>query len=151
MESRTPEKNREEIERLSPDNLITMFSRSPLLLACVLSVVIHGLLTVATSWEYAYDNYINKKPVSSLEEQPAATNGTDTAAATNAPAVPQTNAVVVPSASTNASAVEDEETAKLRQYSNAPVVQAIMQVAGTNEIPKVGDDIGISIKETNPF
>jgi hypothetical protein len=57
----------------------------------------------------------------------------------------------VPSASTNASAVEDEETAKLRQYSNAPVVQAIMQVAGTNEIPKVGDDIGISIKETNPF
>jgi len=153
MENKTPDRIDDEIDRLSPDSLITMFSRSPLLLACVLSVVIHGALTLATSWKYTYENYIKEKPASSLQEEPAATNGTAAAAAaTNAPPVAPTNGVAVPAAATNAAApVEDEEAAKLKQYSNAPVVKAITEVASTNEIPKVEDALGISIKETNPF
>jgi hypothetical protein len=151
----------DEIERLSPERLMRMFSHSPIVLAWILSVVIHLALGAATSWEYAYNRYVK------TEQESQATGDTNiTASATGTVAgatgtvavvaAPVTSAVATATAvATNEVVPEgsaEHEAAMLKKYSNSPTVQAITAVAKTNEIPKAPpDDIGISIKDTNPF
>lgn len=172
METKT-----EEIERLSPERLVRMFSHSPIILAWIASIVIHLLLGAATSWEYAYNRYFKAEQeaqagagdtnavagatgtVSSATGTVSTATGTvavatGTVAAVAAPG-PITGVVSATVVATNEPPVEgsrEYEAAMLKKYSNAPVVQAITAVAKTNEIPKAPpDDIGISIKDTNPF
>lgn len=172
METKT-----DEIERLSPERLMRMFSHSPIILAWILSIVIHLGLGAATSWEYAYNRYFRTEQeaqagagdtnalagatgvVSSATGTVSAATGTVVAATGTVAAVtvagPATGLVSATVVATNEPPVEgsrEHEAAMLKKYSNAPVVKAITAVASTNEIPKAPpDDIGISIKDTNPF
>jgi cytoskeletal protein RodZ len=155
----------EEIERLSPERLMRMFSHSPIVLAWMLSIVIHLLLGAATSWEYAYNRYV--KP----EQEPQAAGDTNITASATGTVAGATGTVVSATGTVSSAAAtsgvsttvvatneppvdgsREHEAAMLKKYSNSPTVQAITAVATSNEIPKAPpDDIGISIKDTNPF
>jgi hypothetical protein len=158
----------EDIERLSPERLMRMFSRSPVILAWIMAILIHLGLGVATSWEDAWA-ILRGKPTSWERKAAGDTNavasvtgtvssvtGTvTTATGMVSIATGDTNAVV---AGTNVTGIATNEpivgspaheAEMLKKYSNSLVVREITAV-DTN-IPKVVDELGISIKDTDPF
>lgn len=167
----------EQIERLSPERLIRMFSASPVILAWVLSIVIHAVLLAGTSWDDVMATVKHEKR--SWEKKTEAAEPTNaapsvasstgavasaTGTVTTATGTVSTAAGVTNTSGTNLSnlttvatneAVEgshDHEAAMLRKYSNSVIVQEITAVASTNEIPKgPPDDLGIKIEDTDPF
>lgn len=163
------EKKIEDIEKLSPERLMRMFSRSPIILAWIMSILIHVGLGAATSWDDAWAMINGKQPSwekkkAGIEETNTTASATGTVSSATGVVASVTGTVAVATGAvasvseTNLTGVATNElvpgsaehtAAMMKKYSNAPVIQAITEIS-TN-IPKVADDLGISIKDTDPF
>jgi hypothetical protein len=144
--------NPAEIEKLSPQKLLANFTQSRFAVWVAAALVIHVIVIGGMSFGFIRDTWIDpegaanrkaaaeavakaeaEKLLKQLAPAPV-TNAPPATVATNAPAAPAT---------TNA------EASLLDQRRNTPVVKAITEVAPTNDIPKVPDDLGIGIKDMN--
>lgn len=135
--------NKHDIQRLSPDQLVTMFSQSPFSRGIVLAFVIHIVVIAVTSVGFVWRTYISPE---TAEEEPVEIE---------APAQPQPPRpepqTETRSEPTAAETAQSEHDALMEQYKDTPTVRAITEAADPDEIPDMPDGLGISLDETNPF
>lgn len=146
--------------RHSPDVLLQVFSRSRLVLWCVVAVGIHVLVTVATSTSYIRDRWIDPEGAAArkaaVEAKKQAGADVPDAGATNAPAAAASNATVTVSAPAEAkdgsgkaapAEVEIDGVAVPADRTNSAVFKAITSTAKPEELP-ADSDLGISLDDT---
>lgn len=142
-------------ERFAPDNLLRIFSKTPFLKYLVLALVIHLVLTLATSVPYMLDRIYperveqreNARKERERKEAEAKRPKQPAASATENAAVSADASEKAPQASASAPTSEAE---LLKAHSNAPVVKEITEMPKPGEIPATPDELGISIDQTNP-
>ncbi len=147
--------NSPHLDQFSPHKLLTGFTRSRFWMWMVMAIAVHVLFIGALSLGYIRDNYIDpegaqarktaaeaaaKAEAEKNAPKPPVSLPPDTAAATNAA---PTNAVAATFAPATNSLPDIPEDRK-----DTAVVKAITAVAQTNEIPKMPDDLGLSIRDT---
>lgn len=122
------------IDKLSPDDLMSGFSRSSLLLGLVLSAAVHIVLVAGTSWPYIRDTYVDpegaRQRAAQLQAQRLEAQAKADKAAHPAPAsqpAPATAPVPAPPA-----AVAPESNPN---YDNSPMKQRLEAVAPPEELP----------------
>jgi hypothetical protein len=144
-----------EVEKVSPEKLLAGFARGRIALWMIVAVVAHVLLIGGTSIGTIRDRWVDPegaqvRKAKAQEIVAAAKKAAANAAAAAAPkaklpaaaGASATNAAPVAAASTN-------EPVAGRAIQDTPVMQRITATATTNELPKPGDDLGISIRDTN--
>ena len=145
-----------EVEKVSPEKLLAGFARGRIALWVVVAVVAHVLLIGGTSVGFIRDRWVDPegaqvRKVKAQEIVAAAKKAaTKAAAAAAAPKAKPTAAAVA--SATNAApvaAASTNEPAAGRAVQDTPVMQRVTATATTNELPKPGDDLGISIRDTN--
>jgi len=122
------------VERLSADDLVTGFSRSPIVLACVAAVVLH-LVVVGLDYGISYTRAAMRA---------GAEDGDAAAAARPADMPPATAAAPQP----NTAKTGDAEEAPAG-FEDTPVGKRITEAADPNQTPEL-PDLDLSIDETNP-
>jgi hypothetical protein len=136
----------DDIDKLSPQKLMGVFSETPALMAFGVAVILHVLVIGGTSLSYIYATWIN--PSAPVAEEDAANggSGTDAAGGTNVTAVAATN-----DAATAGEATADEgaATGPAEGQAEAPVVKRVTEASAPGETPDLPDDIGIKIEDTN--
>ncbi|MEI8351314.1 MAG: hypothetical protein WCG36_03275 [bacterium] len=150
-----------EINAVSPEQLLVVFSRGRILLWMGVAVLIHVGVIGVTSVGYIRDHWIDPEGAKARKETVAAALEAEKArmapavrpappaasavAATNSPA-----SVPAPAAATNApGATAGDEAAQLAARRGTKVVKRITEAASSNEIPQK-PDLGILLEDTNP-
>ncbi|HUT31883.1 MAG TPA: hypothetical protein VNE39_00255 [Planctomycetota bacterium] len=130
------------IQKLSPDKLLTDFTKTKVLWCFLIAVAIHLVATAATSIGYIRDRWVD--PEGAARRKAAQLD----AAKADVPS-PKPK---VESPRPDASRPEPKE-AKAKSPDDAPkgtpVMKEITELPKKGEIPKAPDDLGISIDETN--
>lgn len=131
----------------SPEQLLAPFAKSRIAMWIIVAVVLHVVLIGGTSLGYIRDHFdpagAEKRKAAALaiaeanKPKPKTPPKPVESPATNNPA---------PTAATPAAPVEPKP---MDNRNNTPVVKTITATAATNEIPKVPDDLGININDTN--
>jgi len=146
----------------SPDALLVNFSRSRIGMCVVAAILAHVVLIGATSSGYIRDKWLDPEGAKLRAEQEqlkaaAAKPAPPAQAAAATPAAATTAAAAAPAAAAgdevDISSLPDSELSQaqlLERYKHTRVVQEATAVAKPEEIPAYpGDDLGISIKDTN--
>jgi hypothetical protein len=150
-----------EIERLSPDRLMSGFSKSRILTGMFLSVVIHFVVLGATSVDYVHgviDPAWKKEQEVKKEAERQAERAAKLKAKLEAEGPPveekkpadsesKTSGGEKTKPSTGAGMSEEERMMKAR--AETPMVKTITDTATPDELPKE-PDMEISIQDTNP-
>ena len=129
------------LERLSPDDLVSSFSKSHLIRWFVVALGLHVLVIGALSLGTIRD-LIDPEGAKARREAAVA------AAKAAAPAAPAPPAAEPAAAETPAAATAAAPPAGSAELS--PVERATSEAASPAEIPRVPDDLGLSIEDTNP-
>lgn len=146
------------VEQYSADKLLQTFKGSNFMLALLLSLGIHVVFLGGTSVNYIMDRWVDpegaveRKAKAEALLQAAASNALAKAAATNLPGGAATNAPVAVSPAPGVAAVTSAPAAVTNdlQLTNTAIMKQITETAKPAEIPPVPNDLGISIKDTNP-
>ncbi len=123
--------DRQDVQRLSPDKLVTIFSKSHIALCLIVAIGLHVAILAATSTGYIRDTWID--PAGAQQRQMAAEEArkqakADERARRDAQRRPATN----PAAGRPAKGGDDvPENAR-----NKPIYRATTQKAAPHEIPK---------------
>lgn len=125
------------LERLSPDDLVSSFSKSHLIRWFVVALGLHVLVIGGLSLGTIRDLFDPEGAKARREAAVAAAK----AAAPPAPATVEPAAAETPAAA----ATPPAGSAEL-----SPVERATSEAASPAEIPRVPDDLGLSIEDTNP-
>ena len=154
-------------DQYAPDKLLVFFKHSRFTLALLVSLGLHVVVIGGTSAGYITDRWIypegaaqRKAKAQALQQAAAASNeqaralaaaATNTASGTVSNAPGQTaGATNSPGRSTsNAPAATSAKTNDL-SLTNTAIMKQITEVAKPDEIPPAPDDLGLSIKDTNP-
>jgi len=155
-----------EIDQLSPDELVGGFSKTGIIKFLLISVLVHVVLFGATSTGYLYETYLyyfDRPAYDAMVEaqEKEAREAQKKAQAEKAGATAPAQTQVAAEANSEAANGESTEPADATADPNMegipedkrdnPVVQKLTEVAKPDEIPEApGDDLGISIDETNP-
>lgn len=128
------------LERLSPDDLVSSFSKSHLIrwfvVALGLHVVVIGGLSLGTIRDLV-------DPEGAKTRREAAVAAAEAAAPpAPAPAAAEPAAAEPP--------VADSPPPPASSAELSPIEQATSEAASPDEIPRVPDDLGLSIEDTNP-
>ena len=125
----------------STEKLLVNFTKSRFSLYLFVAVVIHVIFITLTSIGYINDRWIDPEGAArrKSELQAAQSNQMAAAAASAAPAV---TGIVAATAGSNAPAPAPR--------TNTAIIKQITDTAKPSKIPKAPDDLGISIKDTNP-
>jgi hypothetical protein len=143
-------------ERFAPDKLLYGFTRTPFLKYLLLAVVVHVLLTAATSVPYALDRIYperveaREKARKERERQEAEAKRPKTPATSQSSTNEAATNVASSAGSAAPAGAPTSEAELLKAHSNAPVVKQITEMPKPGEIPHAPDDLGISIDQTNP-
>ena len=138
------------IEKLSPDSLMTHFTSSKVVLSIILAVVVHMGVIGATSVSYIRD-VMDPEGAKLRQEQAEAAREAALAAANPAPPKPAAPANTEPTTQPASPATTSTATtpSATSNYDNSPMKQRLEEVAKPDELP--GDPgLGISIDDTNP-
>lgn len=152
------ENNDQTLLPYSTDKLLVDFTKSRFSLYLLVAVVIHVIFIALTSVGYINDRWIDRDGAARRKAELQAAQSNKAAAAA---AVPPVNtgsfsnmAAAASAAPAGTGAVADTASAA---GSNAPaprtntaIMRQITDTAKPSEIPKAPDDLGISIKDTNP-
>lgn len=143
-----------EVEKVSPEKLIAGFARGRIALWVVVAVVAHVLLIGGTSVGYIRDRWVDPEgaQVRKAKAQAIAAAAKQAAARAAAAAAPKAKPALAVASATNAApvaAASTNESVAGRAVQDTPVMKRITATATTNELPKPGDDLGISIRDTN--
>lgn len=145
-----------EINAVSPEHLLVVFSRGRIMLWMGVAVLIHVVVIGVTSVGYIRDQWIDPEGAKARKEAAAAALEAEKAklappvrpATSAASTNNQASAVPAPLPVTNAPAAVDE-TAQLAARRDTKVVKRITEAASSNEIPQK-PDLGILLEDTNP-
>ncbi len=137
------------IERLTPDGLVVHFSRSPLMMGILLSIVLHAVVIGGLSYDYIYYDWINpaagqarQAEQEKLRAQAAQLKAEQDEAALAASKPPVAPATTQP---TGKNPLVPES-----QPGQSPVEQRVNEMPKEGEIPpNPFNDLGISIDQTN--
>jgi hypothetical protein len=143
-----------EVEKVSPEKLLAGFARGRIALWVAVAVVAHVLLIGGTSTGYIRDRWVDPEgaQVRKAKAQEIVAAAKKAAAKAAAAAAPKTKPVAAAASATNTApvaAASTNEPVAGRSVQDTPVMQRITATATTNELPKPGDDLGISIRDTN--
>lgn len=156
-----------DIQDLSPQDLITNFSKSRIVLWAILAIILHVVVIGGSSYEHIYYNYINKeagrikadkekaeKDAAAAEETARKQAEKDAAAAAAAAKKPEDGTAAGDAGKeavkgTPARELTEEEKL-LDKHKNTQIVKDITETAAPEEIPGEPDDLIIDIDETNP-
>ncbi|MDD5679221.1 MAG: hypothetical protein PHW60_14715 [Kiritimatiellae bacterium] len=136
------------LEQYVPDKLLGSFKNSSFTLVLIISLGIHVVAIGGTSVGYIKDRWIDPEGAKQRKieaqarlQMAAASNLLGKAAApTNVPAA----AGAAPSAAAVAAATND------LNRTNTAIMKQLNETAQPGEIPSAPNDLGISIKDTNP-
>jgi hypothetical protein len=128
------------LERLSPDDLVSSFSKSHLIRWFLVALGLHALVIGGLSLGTIRD-LVDPEGAKARREAAVATAQ---AAATSAPAP----AAAEPAAAETPAAAGTPPPSGSAALS--PVERATTEAASPAEIPRVPDDLGLSIEDTNP-
>ena len=149
------EANDQNLVPYSADKLLLNFTKSRFSLYLLIAVVIHVIFIASTSISYINDRWIDPEGAARRKIELAAAQSNQTASAAVVPPLktagvsnaalvvstaPAGTAVVAHAAGSNAPA----------DRTNTAIMKQITDTAAPAEIPKSPDDLGISIKDTNP-
>jgi hypothetical protein len=139
------------LKQHAPDKLLRGFSTGNMMMWLALAVILHVALIVGTSIGYIRDTWIDPEGAA-VRKQEAAQALRDAAKAaagvTNETAAVTTPSPVATNAPVAAPAKPLTEEERLRaERMETPVMKEINATATTNEIPKVPDDLGLSIRD----
>ncbi len=121
--------------RHDPDQLMVVFSSTPVLRWIGASVLLHLVLLLLTSPGYVRDRWLDPEGAEARQQERAAVAA---GAETAAPAPARTERAARP----------DRETERLNQHRDAGVVQRITDTAEPDQIPREPDDLGLSLDDT---
>lgn len=148
------------LEQYMPDKLLGSFKHSSFTLALIISLGIHLVVIGGTSVGYINDRWVDPEGAKQrkLEAQErlqaaAASNVLGKAtAATNLPAGKLTNAPAATGAVTGTAKAVSLPAASTNDpnRTNSAIMQQLNETAKPEEIPSSPNDLGISIKDTNP-
>ena len=144
-----------EVEKVSPEKLLAGFARGRIALWVVVAVVAHVLLIGGTSVGFIRDRWVDPEgaQVRKAKAQEIVAAAKKAAAKAAAKAAPKAKSAAAAGASaTNAApvaAASTNEPAAGQAVQDTPMMQRVTATATTNELPKPGDDLGISIRDTN--
>lgn len=138
----------------SADKLLVNFTKSRLSLYLLVAVVIHVIFIAITSVSYINDRWIDPDGAARRKAELEAAQSNQMAAAA---AVPPVNTGSVSNMASGAAITSAAPAGIGATGSNAPadrtntaIMKQITDTAKPSEIPKAPDDLGISIKDTNP-
>ena len=141
--------NEDDLQRLSPDGLMTMFSRSHIALCLVIAIGLHVAVIASTSMPYIRDRWIDPEGAAlrriarqrELEKrraaQRAARRGTATQASATRPAT---------TAKAAASPARRAEQAVPPRARNSRMYKATTQKAAPGEIPKLPEELTVPLE-----
>ncbi|MBU4198441.1 MAG: hypothetical protein KKE37_01310 [Verrucomicrobia bacterium] len=151
------ENNDQTILPYSTDNLLVNFTKSRFGLYLLVAVVIHVIFIAITSISYINDRWIDPEGSARRKAELEAAQSNQMAAAA---AVPPVNIVSGSNMSSNVStaavgtgSVADAAGSNANapaNRTNTAIMRQITDTAKPSEIPKEPDNLGISIKDTNP-
>ena len=153
------EKNDQTLLPYSTDKLLVNFTKSRFSLYLIFAVVIHVIFIAITSVSYINDRWIDPEGAARRKaELAAAAQSNQMAAATAVPPVNTgsvSNMTSGGSTATTAPAGTGAVADAVRSIApvdrtNTVIMKQITETAKPSEIPKAPDDLGISIKDTNP-
>jgi len=135
---------------LSPDKLVTGFSRTRIARWLLLALLVHVVFAGATSVGFIRDHWIDPEGAALRKKEREAKRKAELAAATEAEtekaeASPEPKAA--PDAKVEAKAAPDDPKL-IEKHKDAPIIKEITAKAKKKDIPKE-PDLGISIDETN--
>lgn len=125
-------------ERYDPDKLMTVFVRTRVLRWLGVSVAMHLVLVLLTSFGYIRDRWIDPEGAVVRAARRAAALDAQPAAPATPPAAPETVAQGSPPSG----------TALMEARKDTPVMQRITETARPEDIPRQPDDLGLSIEDT---
>jgi len=128
------------LERLSPDELVTSFSKSHLIRWFLAALLLHAVVIGGLSLG-------NIRDLIDPEGAKARAEAAVAAAKAAAMPAPAPAAAEPPAAETPAAA---GPTSPSGSAELSPVERATSEAASPAEIPRVPDDLGLSIEDTNP-
>jgi hypothetical protein len=143
-----PENQLPDVVPPTPDKLLALFARGRIGLWLAVALAAHLVLIGGTSVGYIRDRWID--PDGAVARKAAADAvAAAAAAAKKASAKP----VAAPAAGTatnapSATGPGPSEQTTLDERKDTPVVKRISAAAASNELPRVTDDLGISINDT---
>ena len=120
------------IQHLSPDKVLSGFSRTRVLRCILAAIAVHVLVAAATSVGYIRDRWLDPEGAARRKA----------AIESPAPRPPAPAPEAPPPQPKPAAASQDARKA-------TPVYKEITELPKPGEIPKAPDDLGISIDETN--
>ncbi len=150
------------LEQYVPDKLLGSFKHSSFALALVISLGIHLVAIAGTSTGYIVDRWVDpegakqRKVEAQARLQAEATSNQlakTAASATNAPAGTVSNAPPAATPATGAVASAAAPAAPATNdlaRTNTVMMKQLSETAKPEEIPSTPNDLGISIKDTNP-
>jgi hypothetical protein len=146
-----------EIQKMSPDKLVRMFSRSHVGVAVLLALLIHVVFVGAMSVNYIWETYI--APEQAQAAAAAATNTVDeaavTASDTNTAAVASPAAAGAAGSGTPAATAQGAAAANMEgipeQYRDSEVVRSVTEASKPEDIPSMPDPIGVPLGTEDPF
>ncbi|MBM4040943.1 MAG: hypothetical protein FJ290_20785 [Planctomycetes bacterium] len=132
----------QDIQRHSPDKLLTAFSKTRIMQYLLIAVAIHIVAAAATSVGYIRDHWIDpegaaRRKAAQLEAAKAEVESPKPKVQSPMPEAPRPEPK-------EAKAKTPDEARK-----DTPVMKEITDLPKKGEIPKAPDDLGISIDETN--
>ena len=139
-------------EQYVPEKLLGIFKNASFTLALIISLGIHLVAIGGTSVGYIMDRWVDpegakqRKIEAQARLQAAAASNLPgkAAAATNAPSGTLSNAPAAAVISAPAAATND------LNRTNTAILKQLNETAKPEEIPSAPNDLGISIKDTNP-
>lgn len=152
------------LEQYMPDKLLGLFKHSSFTLALIISLGIHLVAIGGTSVGYITDRWVDPEGAkqrkleaqASLQAAAASNLLGKATTATNVPAGTLSNAPAATGAATGAAPGAAKGSATPAAATNDPnrtnsaIMKQLNETAKPDEIPRSPDDLGISIKDTNP-
>ena len=144
-----------DLQRLAPEKLTVIFSRSKILLGLGIAVMLHLVLMAATSVTYVRDTWVDpegaaRRKAERLAAKEAVAKGARAAPATARATEPTPSTAAGTAPATGASAGKTPDELEMDRRKGSAVIKQITDKPKKGEIPKNPDDLGIGIDETNP-
>ncbi len=134
----------EDIDKLSPQKLTGVFSRSPVMKALGIAVVLHIVVIGGTSLRYLYRSLIATPPPE-VEATETAEADVEEAADPQEAADAQEGTAAAPAA---AAAAARPAGSPAEPRPDAPVVRRVTDSASPDELPAMPDDLGLRLEDT---
>jgi Skp family chaperone for outer membrane proteins len=162
------DKLQEDIEKIAPQTVVGSFAKGRTGMAWLAAIAFHVVVIGGTSLDYIYYEWVNPQAGEQRRQEQEAKRKADLeakrkaeqkkaddarAAETKAAEKLKKPDAKAPAATEKAAESEADKTQseEIEKHKEAKVVKEVTEKASPKEIPKVPDDIGIDVKDTNPF